>query len=118
MATFYLTFMNKYKNLKEETLKNAVCHDYFAKYKYTQIGNIDFVIAMYNTKEKQSSLFGELENDDLKSTLWAQAKQGATHDIYESFVQLILTIGKEKTFEKHLPPKYIGAFDAEKFAFI
>ena len=25
---------------------------------------------------------------------------------------------KEKTFEKFLPPKYIGAFDAEKFAFI
>ena len=56
--------------------------------------------------------------DSVKSILWAEAKQGKSHDIFESFVQLILTIGKEKTFEKYLPPKYIGAFDAEKFAFI
>ncbi len=86
-----------YLKLREESLKNAVRDDFFKDFAYTQLGNIDFVI---------------------ESFLWAEAKQGKSHDIFESFVQLILTIGKEKTFEKYLPPKYIGAFDAEKFAFI
>ncbi len=110
--------MNKYIKLREEALKNAVQQDYFAKYKYTQLGNIDFVIAKHNLDKGQSSLFEDFENDNLKSILWAEAKQGTNHDIFESFVQLILTIGKEKTFEKYLPPKYIAAFDAQKFAFI
>ena len=107
-----------YKKLKEEPLKSAVQQDFFNSYKYTQIGNIDFVIAKNIVEQGQTSIFDEFENDDLKSLLWAEAKQGTSHDIFESFVQLILTIGKEHTFEKYLPPKYIGAFDAEKFAFI
>lgn len=104
--------------MKEEPLKSKIREDFFQNYKYTQIGNIDFVIAKHVTEKGSVSLFEEFENDDLKSLLWAEAKQGKGHDIYESFVQLILTIGKEKTFEKYLPPKFIGAFDAEKFAFI
>ena len=107
-----------YKKLREEPLKSAIQQDYFKAYKYTQIGNIDFVIAKHITENRTKLIFEELENDDLKSILWAEAKQGTNHDIYESFVQLILTIGKEKIFEKYLPPKYIGAFDAEKIAFI
>jgi hypothetical protein len=107
-----------YIKLKEEPLKSAIQQDYFKSYKYTQLGNIDFVIAKHLTDKGVVSLFEEDDNIDLKSILWAEAKQGNTHDIYESFVQLILTIGKEKTFEKYLPPKYIGAFDAEKMAFI
>ena len=108
-----------YKKLREEPLKSAVQQDYFKSYKYTQLGNIDFVIAKHNTDKGMLSLFEEEGIDgSIKSVLWAEAKQGINHDIYESFVQLILTIGKEKTFEKYLPPKYIGAFDAEKFAFI
>ncbi|MCR5038814.1 MAG: hypothetical protein K6A94_05715 [Bacteroidales bacterium] len=107
-----------YKKLKEEPLKSAVQQDFFNNYKYTQLGNIDFVIAKNIVDKGQTSLFDEFENDELKSLLWAEAKQGTSHDIFESFVQLILTIGKERTFEKYLPPKYIGAFDAEKFAFI
>ena len=107
-----------YMKLKEESLKIAVRDDFFGKYKYTQLGNIDFVIAKHVMDENTQALFDEFDDDELKSVLWAEAKQGTTHDIYESFVQLILTIGKERTFEKYLPPKYIGAFDAEKFAFI
>lgn len=107
-----------YKKLKEEPLKSAVQQDFFNSYKYTQLGNIDFVVAKNIVEQGQTSIFDEFENDDLKSLLWAEAKQGTSHDIFESFVQLILTIGKERTFEKYLPPKYIGAFDAEKFAFI
>ena len=108
----------KYIKLREEPLKNAVREDYFSKYKCTQIGNIDFVIAKHNVEKEQFSLFEDIENDGLRSLLWAEAKQGTGHGIYGSFVQLVLTIGKERTFERHLPPKYIGAFDAEKFAFI
>lgn len=107
-----------YIKLREEPLKSAVREDFFSNYKYTQIGNIDFVIAKHNTERGQRSLLEETDNGSIKSILWAEAKQGTGHDIYESFVQLILTIGKERTFERHLPPKYIGAFDAEKFAFI
>ena len=106
-----------YLKLREESLKSAVREDYFGSYKYTQIGNIDFVIAKRESEKGQRFLEG-VESYEVNSILWAEAKQGTSHDIYESFVQLILTIGKEKTFEKCLPPKYIGAFDAEKFAFI
>ncbi|MEE3313486.1 MAG: hypothetical protein VZR56_04930 [Treponema sp.] len=110
---------NNYKKEKrEESLKIAVSRDYFSKYIYKQLGNIDFVIAKHNVKNGQSYLSDEYEEGNLRSILWAEAKLGTSHNIYESFVQLILTIGKEKTFEKNLPPKYIGAFDAEKFAFI
>ena len=50
--------------------------------------------------------------------LWAEAKSGNRKDIYKSFVQLILTIGKARTFDQHLPPAFLGAFDAEKIGFI
>ena len=110
--------MNYKKEKREESLKIAVNRDYFSKYIYKQLGNIDFVIAKNNLKNGQLFLSDEYAEGTLKSILWAEAKLGTNHDIYESFVQLILTIGKEKTFEKYLPPKFIGAFDAEKFAFI
>ena len=101
-----------YLKLREEPLKTAVFKDFFSDYDYTQIGNIDFVIC------RSASVSPATGPDSIKSLLWAEAKQGKSHDIFESFVQLILTIGKEKTVEKYLPPKYIGAFDAENFAFI
>ena len=50
--------------------------------------------------------------------MWAESKQGKKHNIYESLVQLILTIGKARTFETYMPPLFLGAFDAEKIAFI
>lgn len=96
-----------YLKLDEESLKNQIREDYFSEYKCTTIGRIDFVIAK-RTKN----------DDDLRSILWAEAKPGSRKDIYESFVQLILTIGKEKTFERYTPPAYVGAFDAKKMAFI
>ncbi len=98
-----------YKNLQEEPLKNKIKADFFPEntFDYTQVDNIDFVIA----KKTQES------DENTEYFLWAEAKKGK-RDILESFVQLILTIGKAKTFEEHMPPKYLGAFDAEKFAFI
>jgi hypothetical protein len=54
---------------------------------------------------------------ETQSVLWAEAKKGKTN-ILTSIVQLILTIGKARTFDKTLPPAYLGAFDYEKIAFI
>ena len=95
--------MKYLSNIPEEELKNKVAADYFAKYDSTRIiGKIDFCIA---NKNKEESLF------------WAEAKKGEC-DIYKSLTQLILTIGKAKTFNAHLPPKYLGAFDSKKIVFI
>jgi hypothetical protein len=59
----------------------------------------------------------EKELFEQESLLWAEAKKGSS-DIYNSIVQLILTIGKARTFDKFLPPAFLGAFDGEKIAFI
>ncbi|MGD9493773.1 MAG: hypothetical protein AB7V36_10520 [Bacteroidales bacterium] len=99
----------KYKNIKEEELKNKVSQDYFWLYDCSRIiGNIDYCVCMI---ENQPSLF------DQESLLWAEAKRGSS-DIYNSITQLILTIGKARTFDKHMPPPMLGAFDGEKIAFI
>lgn len=105
--------------LREEELKNKVANDYFSSYDNTKIiGNIDFCIAKITDKSggKQAELFDETQIT--QSLFWAEAKRGNKQDIYESFVQLIMTIGKAKTYEKHLPPVFLGAFDAEKMAFV
>ncbi len=96
---------------KEGTIINNVREDYFADYDCRKlIGNIDFSVAIRQE--------GTYRMDEVEYMLWAEAKQGNKHPIYESFIQLILTIGKERTFDKNMPPKFIGAFDAEKIAFI
>jgi hypothetical protein len=69
-----------------------------------------FCVALKNRNAQQSRL-------DIESILWAEAKKGKS-DLIKSLVQLILTIGKARTFDKHLPPAFLGAFDAEKIAFI
>lgn len=89
----------------EEDLKNKVARDYFSGFDYSIHGKIDFCVSQ------------KVQGIDY-SFLWAEAKSGTKHNIYESFVQLILTIGKARTFEKLMPPSFIGAFDAEKIAFI
>ncbi len=89
--------------------------EWFDGYDWTGIvGNIDFSVAVPIEKSGQMPLFGE----KVEYLLWAEAKQGNKHNINESFVQLILTIGKARTFEKYFPPKFLGAFDAEKMSFI
>jgi len=99
----------KYQNIREEELKNKVAQDYFWIYNCTKIvGNVDFCVCMH---QSQKELFEQ------ESLLWAEAKKGSS-DIYKSIVQLILTIGKARTFDKFLPPAMLGAFDGEKIAFI
>ncbi|MCR5036543.1 MAG: hypothetical protein K6A73_04390 [Bacteroidales bacterium] len=105
MKAFYPT------DIREEELKNKVANDWFADYDTTRIiGNIDFCVAVPD----KNTLFHE----ETESIVWAESKPGTNHDIYHSFVQLLLTIGKARTFEKYLPPQYIGAFDCARFAFI
>ncbi|EAL3912287.1 hypothetical protein A0Z40_01550 [Campylobacter upsaliensis] len=114
-------------NLPEEELKNKVAADFFSPNPQSEfikldkeqkallktldstqiLGRIDFCIS-YNAK----TLFQPI------NFLWAEAKKGNKADIIESFIQLILTIGKEKTYENNLPPIFLGALDCEKIAFI
>jgi len=97
----------KYKNIREEELKNKVGTEWFKNFDTTEIiGNIDFSVF-----PKQDSLFGR------SPLLWAEAKTG-NFDVANMFVQLILTIGKARTFDKTLPPTFLGAFDFKKIAFI
>ncbi len=101
-----------YLNVREEELKNKIAQDYFGVFDCTQIiGNVDFCVRPHNPIKSQVPVF------EVESLLWAEAKKGKS-DIYKSIVQLILTIGKARTFDKILPPAYIGAFDAHNIAFV
>ncbi len=94
---------------REEELKNRVARDFFGSYDCTRIiGNIDF--SVYPKSSKTHNL-------ESAPYLWAEAKKQSS-DLYKSIAQLILTIGKERLFDKHLPPIYVGAFDAQKIAFV
>ena len=96
--------------LLEEELKNKVAADWFAAYDTTRIiGKVDFCVAIPAT---------ELGLFEAENALWAEAKAGVRKDIHESFVQLILTIGRARTFDHERPPTFLGAFDAEKIAFL
>ncbi|PIE99151.1 MAG: hypothetical protein CR988_00125 [Treponema sp.] len=97
----------KYNNIREEELKNKVGQDWFKQFDTTEIlGNIDFTVL-----PKQDNLFGRIP------LLWAEAKTG-NFDIPVMFAQLILTIGKARTFDSTLPPAFLGAFDFKKIAFV
>ncbi|WP_027001551.1 hypothetical protein [Hugenholtzia roseola] len=99
----------KYQNIREEAIKNKVAQDYFWLYNCTEIiGNVDFCVCMHQSSR---------EIFEQESLLWAEAKKGSS-DIYKSIVQLILTIGKARTFDTYLPPAFLGAFDGEKIAFV
>ena len=98
-------------SLREEELKNKVAADWFGAFDCTRIiGNIDFCVDVPAT---ELALGFETE-----PVLWAEAKAGNRKDIVASFVQLILTIGGQHTADKNLPPHFLGAFDAEKIAFL
>ncbi len=97
----------KYKNIREEELKNKVGTDWFKSFDTTEIlGNVDFTVF-----PKQDNIFGRTP------LLWAEAKTG-NFDVPTMFVQLVLTIGKARTFDKTLPPAFLGAFDFKKIAFV
>ena len=96
----------KYKNIREEELKNKVGADWFKSFDTTEIlGNIDFTVF-----PKQADIFGRTP------LLWAEAKTG-DFDVPTMFVQLILTIGKARTFDKTLPPAFLGCVRLQQNCF-
>ena len=103
--------MPSYQNIREEELKIKIGNDYFSDFDNSRIiGNIDFCVTAKTDKNQDFLL-------PVRSFLWAEAKKGKSN-IYTSFVQLILTIGKAKTYTKESAPSYLGAFDAYQMAFI
>lgn len=90
--------------LTEEKLKSKIKDLYFKKFNYFG-DKIDFCIT------QNLGILGEI------NLLWAEAKNGKDSCIYKSFVQLILTIGKYR-YNTQQTPKFLGAFDAQKFAFL
>lgn len=100
-----------FANMREEELKNKVAKEYFPDFDCTKIiGAVDFCVTL-NIDKKQKELF------EIQSLLWAEAKKGK-RETFSSITQLILTIGKARTFDHNLPPSYLGSIDAEKIAFI
>ncbi|MDR1783269.1 MAG: hypothetical protein LBR13_03310, partial [Dysgonamonadaceae bacterium] len=77
------------------------------------LGKIDFAVKrrIFNRGEENQS------REDEHYFLWAEAKQRRT-DILAMLTQLILTIGKARTFDDILPPNFLGCFDCEKIAFV
>lgn len=100
----------KYSNLiREEELKNKIASDFFSSYDTTQVlGNVDFSVSRPSGNGADESQY----------YLWAEAKKGDRSVLDESITQLILTIGKARTFEKYLPPVFLGAFDTSKIGFV
>ena len=102
-----------YDNLQEEELKARIGDAFFADFDCdTIIGKIDFCVTQPLTRRNVT------ETAPIVSLLWAEAKRGTVADIYKPLVQLILTIGKARTFDTYLPPPFLAAFDAEKIAFL
>lgn len=96
-----------YNDIREEELKNKVAAEWFGNFDTTQIiGNIDFSVF-----PEKDNIFHSIP------LLWAEAKKG-DYDIVTMFVQLVLTIGKARTYTRMLPPAFLGAFDGCKFAFV
>ena len=101
-----------FQGLQEEELKIRIGDAFFAKFDCdTRIGKIDFIVTAKRPKVVNS-------DTQIVSLLWGEAKRGVISDIYKPLVQLILTIGKARTFDSYLPPPFLAAFDAEKIAFL
>ena len=96
----------KYAKLQEEELKNKVASEFFGNFDCTEvIDKIGFAVKS-TSKTLTDSYF-----------LWAEAKAAQT-DVCEMLTQLILTIGKARTFDKITPPPFLGCFDQKKIAFV
>ena len=107
--------MPQYSNLQEEELKIRIAEQFFASFDCgARIGKIDFCVTQPRTRHNAT----KTETTPIVSLLWAEAKRGTVSDIYKPLVQLILTIGKARTFDTYLPPPFLAAFDAEKIAFL
>ena len=92
----------------EEELKTLVGRAFFRRWEWGRIlGKIDFCVGMP----------ARHAGDEFVSLLWAEAKKGHA-DLREALVQLVLTIGRARTFDRHLPPQLLAAFDCARIAFV
>ena len=109
-----------YRNLAEEELKLRIAEQFFPTYDCAhRIGKIDFTVAVPVSVGAQHATPCETQHEaPLQSLLWAEAKRGTVTDIYKPLVQLVLTIGRARTFDTYLPPPFLGVFDAEKIVFL
>ncbi len=109
-------------NIREEELKNQVASTIFFSYDCDRIiGNIDFCVAPHvkHVKKEQAEKAEELPALPLgpPSFLWAEAKKGRAN-LTHALIQLVLTIGRARTFNRHDPPKYLAAFDAHEITLV
>ena len=111
MNTISMSATAKYpSSILEEELKNKVAADWFGTFDCSRIlGKVDFCAAVPAT---------DLPLCEAESVVWAEAKRSTDAPLDFALVQLVLTIGKARTFDQHLPPKYLAAFNAERIAFI
>ena len=92
----------------EEELKTRVGQHFFRWWEWGRIlGKIDFCVGMPTRHA----------GGEFVSLLWAEAKRGHA-DLREALVQLVLTIGRARTFDRHLPPMMLAAFDCARIAFV
>ena len=92
----------------EEELKILVGKAFFRRWEWGRIlGKIDFCVGMP----------ARHAGDEFVSLLWAEAKRGCA-DLREALVQLVLTIGRARTFNGHLPPPLLAAFNTQEIAFV
>ncbi|MGX2972355.1 hypothetical protein [Helicobacter sp. T3_23-1059] len=121
--------------LQEESLKQRVASEFFAEFDYEPLQRVDFALTY---KESAKDPAKQSTNKSMKDsalstsillaptlpdfpkiyTLWAEAKKGNECDIFDSLIQLILTIGAQSLHKIHNIPEFIGAFDAQKIAFL
>jgi len=108
----------KYPNIREEELKNKVAQDFFGEFNCTEIiKDIDFAVKAPLNPSEGGKYSPPSEGLGEAYLLWAEAKRDRD-DIVVMFTQLVLTIGKARTFDKILPPPFLGCFDCEKIAFV
>ncbi|MDR2138977.1 MAG: hypothetical protein LBP50_05475, partial [Tannerella sp.] len=100
----------KSNHILEEEIKNRIAARFFPKFDCTRVlGKIDFAVKWKRPKN-------EIDFND-EYLLWAEAKQKPA-DVIVMLAQLVLTVGKARTFDEILPPAFLGCYDCEKIAFV
>ncbi len=111
-------------SIREEELKNQVASTIFFGYDCDRIiGNIDFCVGPHVKRaEPTGGGAGSLEGLEVyplgpPSFVWAEAKRGRAN-LTHALIQLVLTVGKARTFNRYDPPKYLAAFDAHAITLV
>jgi len=94
--------------IREEEIKGRVRDRFFARFDCTAaLGAIDFTVKDRADADDRSKGY----------YLWAEAKAD-DDDATAMLAQLVLTIGKARTFDDHNPPPFLGCFDSQAIVFV